>query len=73
MIKVEKSVAIVEGTPKLICIELTHLLVHFIKTFEKDYDLTQDQAIGIVNECAKLAYMDSDDRAEFLAKLIKKD
>ena len=73
MIKVEKSVAYVEGTPKLICIELTHLLVHLIKTFEKDYGLTQDQAIGIVNECAKLAYMDENDRAEFLAKLMEKD
>ena len=73
MIKIEKSVVYVEGTPKLICIELTHLLVHLIKTFEKGYDLTQDQAIGIVNECAKLAYMDENDRAEFLAKLMEKD
>ena len=73
MIKVEKSVTYVEGTPKLICIELTHLLVHLIKTFEKEYNLTQDQAIGIVNECAKLAYMDENDRAEFLTKLMEKD
>lgn len=73
MIKVENSTAYVEGTPKLVCIELTHLLVHLIKTFEKEYNLTQDQAIGIVNECAKLAYMDENDRAEFLAKLMEKD
>lgn len=73
MIKVEKSVAHVEGTPKLICIELTHLLTHLIKTFEKEYNLTQEQAIGIVNECAKIAYMDDDGRAEFLAKLVEED
>lgn len=73
MIKVEKSTVYVEGTPKLVCIELTHLLVHLIKTFEKGYDLTQDQAIGIVNECARIAYMDDDERAEELSKLMGKD
>lgn len=73
MIEVKDSIVRVEGTPKLVCIELTHLLVHLIKTFEKEYDIEQKDAITVLNECARIAYMNDDQRAEELAKLIKKD
>lgn len=73
MIEVNNSVAKVEGTPKLICIELTHLLVHLIKTFEREYNIEQKDAITVLNECARIAYMGDDERAEELSKLMGKD
>lgn len=73
MIEVNNSVAKVEGTPKLICIELTHLLVHLIKTFEREYNIEQKDVITVLNECARIAYMDDDERAEELSKLMGKD
>ena len=73
MIEVNNSVAKVEGTPKLICIELTHLLVHLIKTFEREYNIEQKDVITVLNECARIAYMGDDERAEELSKLMGKD
>ena len=73
MIEVKDNIAKVEGTPKLICIELTHLLVHLIKTFEKEYDIEQKDAITVLNECARIAYMTDDQRTEELVKLMEKD
>ena len=71
MIEVNNSVAKVEGTPKLICIELTHLLVHLIKTFEREYNIEQKDVITVLNECARIAYMDDEARAEMLERLEK--
>lgn len=73
MIEVKNSVARVEGTPKLICIELTHLLIHLIKTFEREYNIEQKDTITVLNECARIAYMDDEQRARELTKLIEKD
>lgn len=73
MIEVKNSVARVEGAPKLICIELTHLLVHLIKTFEREYNIEQKDAITVINECARIAYMDDNERAKELSKLMGKD
>lgn len=73
MIEVKDSIARVEGTPKLVCIELTHLLVHLIKTFEKEYGVEQRDAITVLNECARIAYMTDEERAKELVKLMEKD
>lgn len=73
MIEIKDCIAKVEGSPKLLCIELTHLLVHLLQTFEKDYNLSQEEAVSIINECAKIAYMDDKARADYLSKLMEKD
>lgn len=73
MIEVKNSVAKVEGSPKLVCIELTHLLVHLIKTFEKEYSIEQKDAVAVINECARIAYMTDEERAKELSKLMEKD
>lgn len=73
MIEIKDCIAKVEGSPKLICIELTHLLVHLLQTFEKEYNLPQEEAVGIINECARIAYMDDTARADYLSKLMEKD
>ena len=73
MIEIKDSIAKVEGSPKLICIELTHLLVHLLQTFEKDYNISQEEAVSIINECAKIAYMDDEARANYLTELMEED
>ena len=72
MIEVNNNIAKLEGSAKDICIEFTHLIVHLIKTFEQDFNLSQEEAISIVNECAKIAYMNDDDRAVLLSELEEK-
>ena len=72
MIEVNNNIAKLEGSAKQICIEFTHLLVHLIKTFEDDFGLSQEEAISIINECAKIAYMDDEERAEML-ELMKEE
>lgn len=69
MITVENNIAHIEGTPKQICTELTHLLVHIKKTLEIEYDMNEEQSMYVVNECAKIAYMSDEDRAEYLNDL----
>lgn len=69
MIEVNNNIAKLEGSAKQICIEFTHLLVHLIRTFEDDFGLSQEEAINVINECAKIAYMDDEDRAEMLESM----
>ena len=69
MISVEDNIAQVEGTPKELCTELTHLLVVMINCFQKDFNLSQEQSISVINECAKIAYMDDESRAEYLLNI----
>ena len=71
MIEVNNNIAKLEGSAKQICIEFTHLLVHLIKTFEDDFGLSQEEAINVINECAKIAYMDDESRAEMLESMEK--
>ena len=71
MIEVNNNIAKLEGSAKEICIEFTHLLVHLIKTFEGDFGLSQEEAISVINECARIAYMDDDERAKTLDALTK--
>ncbi len=70
MIEVNNNIAKVEGTAKDICIEFTHLVVHLIKTLEREFNLSQEESIKILNECCKIAYMDDDSRAKYLSKLM---
>ncbi len=71
MIEVNNNIAKVEGTAKDICIEFTHLVVHLIKTLEREFNLSQEESIKILNECCKIAYMDDDSRAKYLSKLME--
>lgn len=73
MISVEDNIAQIEGTPQELCTELTHLLVVMINCFQKDFNLSQEQSITVINECARIAYMTDEERAEELAKLMEKD
>lgn len=69
MIKVENNVAYIEGTSKTICKEFTHLIIQLLNTLEKDFELSQEDAINVINQCAKIAYMNDEDRAKFLSNL----
>lgn len=71
MIKVEDSIAYIEGDAKTLCIQFTHLVVLLINTLQKDFSLSQEDCIKIINECAKIAYMDDEARAEMLERLEK--
>ena len=71
MIEVNNNIAKVDGTAKDICIEFTHLVVHLIKTLEREFNLSQEESIKILNECCKIAYMDDDSRAKYLSKLME--
>ena len=66
MITIENNIAHIEGTPKQLCLELTHLLVHIKKTLEKEYNMNEEQSMCIINECAKIAYMSDEYRVEYL-------
>ena len=66
MITIENNIAHIEGTPKQLCLELTHLLVHIKKTLEKEYNMNEEQSMYIINECAKIDYMSDEDRVEYL-------
>ena len=68
MIEVNNTIAKVEGTAKDICLEFTHLVVHLINTLEREFNLSQEESINVLNECCKIAYMDDDSRAEYLSK-----
>lgn len=69
MIEVNNNMAKIEGSAKDICIEFTHLVVHLIRTLEKDFELSQEEAINVINECSKIAYMSDEDRAKYLDML----
>lgn len=71
MIEVNNNIAKVEGTAKDICIEFTHLVVHLIKTLEREFNLSQEESIKILNECCRIAYMDDDSRAKYLSELME--
>lgn len=73
MIEVHNNLARVDGTARDICIEFTHLVVHLIKTFEREFNLSQEESIKVINECCKIAYMDDDSRAKYLSELIKEE
>lgn len=73
MIKVEDSIAYIEGDAKTLCTQFTHLIVVLINTLQKDFSLSKEDCIKIINECARIAYMDDEDRAEYLSKLMEKD
>ena len=66
MITIENNIAHIEGTPKQLCLELTHLLVPIKKTLEKEYNMNEEQSMCIINECAKIDYMSDEDRVEYL-------
>lgn len=66
MIKCEGNIAQYEGEPKDICKELTYLIMGFIDTLEKEYDLQREESIRIVAECANIAVMDPETRAEYM-------
>lgn len=69
MIRVENNVAYIEGTSKTICKEFTHIIIQLLNTLEKDFELSQEDAINVINQCAKIAYMNEEDRAKFLDNL----
>lgn len=69
MIRVEDNIAYIEGDPKTLCTQFTHLIVQLIKTLEEDFDLSQEEAIKIINNCAKIAYMDDEERAKYLSEI----
>ena len=71
MIEVNNNIAKVDGTAKDICIEFTHLVVHLIKTLEREFNLSQEESINVLNECCKIAYMDDDSRSEYLSNMMK--
>lgn len=73
MISLKDNIAQIEGNPQELCTELTHLLVVMINCFQKDFNLSQEQSISVINECAKIAYMSDEDRANYLSKLMEKD
>ena len=73
MIEVNNNIAKVEGTAKEVCIEFTHLVVHLIKTLEREFNLSQAESIDVLNECCKIAYMDDDGRAEYLNNILKEE
>jgi len=73
MIEASNNIVKIEGTSKTICTEFTHIVVHIIQTFEKEFELDQQQAICVINECCKIAYMDDESRSEYLRKLIKEE
>ena len=68
MIKCEGKVAQYEGEPKDICKELTLLIMGFVDTLEKEFDLSREQSVYIVAECANIAVMDPEQRAEYMEK-----
>lgn len=69
MIEVNNNIAKIEGTPKQLCKEFTHLIVQLINTFESEFSLSQEDCINIINECAKIAYMTDEERADKLKQL----
>lgn len=69
MLTVNNNISNIEGSAKEICIEFTHLVVHLIKTLEREFNLSQEESINILNECCKIAYMDDDSRAEYLSNM----
>ena len=71
MIKVENNIAQIEGSAKEICKEFTHIIIHLINTLENDFELSQEDAINVINECAKIAYLDDEHREEYLKNLEK--
>ena len=66
MIKCEKNISQYEGEPKDLCMEYTNLTIGFVETLEKEFDLTRDEAIAVVVECANIAVMDAEDRKKYL-------
>ena len=69
MIEINNNISKIEGTAKQLCIDFTYLIVHLIKTLESEYNLSQQDCIKIINECAKIAYMDDNERSKFLNTL----
>ena len=73
MIEIKNNIAKVEGSAKEICIELTHLIVHLLKTLENEFGLSQEDSLNVINECAKIAYMSDEERAKYLEELYKEE
>lgn len=69
MIKVDNDIAYIDGDAKTLCIQFTHLIVQLLNSLEKDFDLSQEEAITIINNCAKIAYMDDEERAKYLEEI----
>ena len=69
MIEVNNNIAKLDGNAKQICLEFTHLVVHLIKTLENEFKLSQKEAIEVINNCAKIAYMDDEERARYLSEI----
>ena len=58
-----------EGEPKDICKELTYLIMGFVDTLQKDYDLSQEESVDVVVRCANVAVMQPEDRKKYLDAL----
>lgn len=69
MLRVENNIAYVEGTAKSICVEFTHLVVQLITVLETEFNLSQKEAITVINESCKIAYMDEEQRTEMIKNL----
>ena len=57
MITIENNIAHIEGTPKQLCLELTHLLVHIKKTLEKEEVNWQLFGLNITNPKRKETFL----------------
>lgn len=66
MIKCDGNIAKYEGDPKDICKELTYLIMGFVETLEKEYNLTKVESVQVVAECANIAVMDPEVREEYI-------
>lgn len=70
MIKVEKSIAHFEGTAKELTFELIHLLLGYKHNLMKEFNLSEQEALGVIEQCGKIAYMNTAERVEFLNNLL---
>lgn len=73
MIYVMNDVVNSEGTPEELCSDYTRVIIHLVNTFQKEFQISQQEATEVLNQCAKIAYMDGDEKLQYLKELSEKD
>ncbi len=70
MIEVYEDCVQSEGTPEELCRDYTRIIIHLVNTFQKEFQISQTEATEVLNECAKIAYMDGDEKLDYLKKIM---
>jgi len=70
MITIDGKIGNFRGTAKELTFEFIHLLLGFKQNLIKEFNLSEQEALEIIEQCGKIAYMNTSERTEFLNNLL---